>query len=118
MTKILAAAMVMLSVGRAHANPLTDKHAAIPIAVEALLLLDYAQTMQGMGRGNTEHNVILGPHPSKAGVSAYFLCAAGSYAAAYALLPGWAGNAISGGLILVEVPVIGLNFHAGYRFRF
>jgi hypothetical protein len=91
---------------------------AIAGAFTVALWIDAAQTREALGRGYTELNPVLGPHPSAGRVNTYTAVAGltvlGTAAAAPPRLRPW----LLGAALAVETLAIAGNVHAGIAMKF
>jgi len=95
----------------------TDR--ALLVGAYATELADYSQTMQLPGRPDLyEQNPILGTHPSKAKITAYFAGAAvATYVIDDVLPPVWRTTYL-GGVIVFEAVVVKHNTKLGVTIHF
>lgn len=121
MTRIVALFLAtMIWAGVARAADWTRTDSAFQIASSALIVADWAQTREIAKHPERwrETNLILGEHPSRGKVNAYFAaCLVGNAAIAYAL-PAPYRRWWQIATVVVEAGYVAHNYHLGIRVSF
>lgn len=85
-------------------------------AGSALLVVDYVATFPVTSGTRTEHNRLLGPHPTVGGLTAYFGAYLAANVAVGAIRRPWLRRALWAGIIASEALAVGYSF-GGYRLQ-
>lgn len=115
----LATALAGLGCTLAHAD-LSEGQLAAELAYTALHGLDWAQTrsIAASPRAFEEKNILLGPHPSRSKVNAYFASTLTAHWAIAYVLPANAKPWFQSATIALELGVVAHNYHIGLSARF
>ncbi len=119
-TLIAIISLVLATSANAESNEWTKNNTKAEIAFASAMLLDYGQTKAIKNNPNmSEHNPILGRHPSDVAIRNYFLLTtAGHYVIASKLSAGWPRNAWQYSWIGIEAAIVIKNKRVGATFEF
>lgn len=120
-TLILAAALLFASQAAqcAESDPWTQQDTYRQAAVLTALAVDAGQTLDiARHKGMYEHNALLGLHPSRQWVEAYFLGAAIAHTYIASVLPASQRKLLQEGTLALELVVIGHNKSIGLNVRY